>query len=301
MRKALAFVVTLTFMTAGAAVAQERAIRDAEHKWNDYHWSMSGSAITPPVHDNVDSRWDSYFNVAMSDWNSSAVIDSPYGSAYGPISATKRCTSETGKIEVCNDRYGRTGWLGIAGISVSGGHITKGYTKLNDTYFDTEKYNKPAWRAFVMCQEIGHDYGLGHVNENFDDPNTGSCMDYTSDPSGKEGTNGTLSNEHPNKHDYDMLSEMYSHKHASSLPMMSASARGPRAITVDELLAGADQWGTPVSFDGNGRPNVFVLRTITPNHGDHNDGEISQITHVLWAPVDPFDYEGVAPRTPNFN
>jgi hypothetical protein len=56
-----------------------------------------------------------------------------------------------------------------------------------------------------MCQEIAHDFGLDHQDENFNNPNLGTCMDYTSDP------DGPPSNEHPNQHDYDQLESSYSH------------------------------------------------------------------------------------------
>lgn len=268
----------------------------AGHSWSTYHWKKGTGQIAPPVHDNVDSKWDSYFTVAAADWNDSLVIESPFGSAYGPISAVKRCSSATGKIEVCNARYGQTGWLGIAGISLSGGHIVKGYTKLNDTYFDTAKYNTPAWRRMVMCQEIGHDYGLGHVNETFDDPNTGSCMDYTNDPSRNDGA-GT--NEYPNAHDYDQLELMYGHTDSASVVVafseMTSDATRPK--TLEEIYFKADQWGTPIAFDGNGKPNVFRLK-VGANHEGH-DEEI--LTHVFWAPEDPFQDRPGTPGRPGNN
>jgi hypothetical protein len=262
----------------------------AGHAWGTYHWSKPGSQVTAPVHNNVTSVWDSYLDRAMTDWNASSVIQSPYGASYGPISNVKRCSSATGKIEVCNAKYGANGWLGIAGISISGGHIVKGYTKLNDTYFNTATYNTPAWRRMVTCQEVGHDYGLAHVNETFTDPNTGSCMDYTNDPSGTAGTNGNLSNEYPNSHDYSMLESIYNHTNAESLPFDEMRADATRPTTIVEFMAKADQWGEPIAFDAEGRPTTFFLRT-GPNHGgeDHGNGEIID---VFWAPYDPFD-EGV--------
>ena len=57
----------------------------------------------------------------------------------------------------------------------------------------------------MICQEIAHDFGLDHQDENFSNPNLGTCMDYTSDPEGPP------SNEHPNQHDYDQLESIYSH------------------------------------------------------------------------------------------
>jgi hypothetical protein len=140
---------------------------------------------------------------AISDWNPSRVLDltKVTGQAKG-----KNCRPTSGRIEVCNARYGSNGWLGIANIWVTGGtHITQGTTRLNDTYFEQPQYNTPAWRRLVMCQEIAHDFGLDHQDENFGNSNLGSCMDYTSDP------DGPPSNEHPNAHDFDQLESIYAH------------------------------------------------------------------------------------------
>jgi hypothetical protein len=255
------------------------------HAWGTYHWrKTSTAALNIPIHDNVTSQWDSYLSTANADWNQSVVFNNTLLNN-SPLSTAKRCTSATGKIEVCNATYGNNGWLGIAGISLSGGHIVKGYTKLNDTYFNTAKYNTYSWRMMVACQEIGHDFGLGHVNETFTDLNTGSCMDYTNDPSGKAGTNGSLANEHPNAHDYTMLETIYAHLDAaSSLPFNDITADATRPRSVEEILFDAGQWGTPVAFDSNGRPNVFKL-VVTPDHeGGHGKTEM---THVFWAPEEP--------------
>jgi hypothetical protein len=270
-------------------------VTSQSHAWGSYHWSRSGAEITPPIHDNVNSVWDSYLDRSISDWNQSRYINS--AQVESALSTAKRCTSATGKIEVCNAAYGQNGWLGIAGISLSGGHIIKGYTKLNDTYFAMAKYNTYSWRMMVACQEVGHNFGLGHVNETFTDTNTGSCMDYTNDPSGKAGTNGSLANEHPNSHDYSMLESIYSHTHAAAAPGIDSavSAFAERTMSVEELLAGADQWGAPMHYDGNGRPDVFAMHTGSDEHGNDR----VEITHVLWAPEGPLsDRNGLnLPRT----
>jgi len=54
----------------------------------------------------------------------------------------------------------------------------------------------------VMCQEVGHNFGLGHQDEDFYNPNLNTCMDYTSDPS---------TNTMPNAHDYEQLVLIYDH------------------------------------------------------------------------------------------
>lgn len=244
----------------------------ANHSWGSYHWARSSNPIALKLGDNVDSRWDSYLAGAASDWNASSVLNV---SLTAGSTSTKRCTPDTGEIEVCNDRYGRTGWLGIAGIYASGSHITRAYTKLNDTYFDTATYNKPAWRAMVTCQEVGHDFGLDHQDENFNNANLGTCMDYTNDPS---------SNQHPNAHDYEQLETMYGHLDgAASLPFDGLAASMKRPPTMGEILADAGQWGEPVHFDGAGRPDLFVLVL-----GADHEGNVHKLfTHVLWAPIEP--------------
>ncbi|HEX8027664.1 MAG TPA: hypothetical protein VF491_04340, partial [Vicinamibacterales bacterium] len=176
---AIALLVTI----AGASTLM------ATHSWGNYHWARTANPFTLKAGDNVDSNWEAYLDQAIADWNVSSVLDVQ---RVAGGSNPKNCRPTSGRIEVCNSKYGNTGWLGIAQIWASGSHITQAVTKVNDTYFNTAKYNTPAWRSLVMCQEIAHDFGLDHQDEVFDNQNLGSCMDYTSNPIG---------NEHPNAHD----------------------------------------------------------------------------------------------------
>jgi hypothetical protein len=256
----------------------------ANHGWSNYHWAKPGSSVAPPVVMNLTGSWPDYAARVMSDWNASQVIDSPW--SFGAISSRKRCTSTTGKIEVCNNTYGQNGWLGIAGISVSGGHIVKGYTKLNDTYYNMAQYNTPAWRQMVFCQEVGHDYGLGHQNEIFNNVNVGSCMDYTNAPQGGvvNGFNYGPANLYPNAHDYDQLLTQYNHSDLVQLPFDEMVKDATRPTTVEEFMNKAEQWGEPVAFDPEGRPTTFI-RKIAPEHGK----EGHEVTDIFWAPEDPFE------------
>jgi hypothetical protein len=254
------------------------------HAWGNYHWPKAATGeVTVPVTMNISGQWPSYASRVMADWNSSNEINSPW--SFGAISSTKRCTSAAGQIEVCNNTYGQNGWLGIAGISISGSHITKGYTKLNDSYYNTAQYNTPAWRQMVFCQEVGHDYGLGHQNEIFNNVNVGSCMDYTNAPQGGivNGFNYGAANLYPNAHDYAQLVTIYSHSD-STLPFDAMTADATRPRKLEEALADAGQWGTPIAFDAEGMPTTFFLKTGT-NHDGHEEGNL---IHVFWAPIDPF-------------
>jgi hypothetical protein len=139
---------------------------------------------------------------------------------------------------------------------------------MNDTYFDTAPYNTPAWHRLVMCQEIAHDFGLDHQDENFNNRNLGTCMDYTSDP------DGPPSNEHPNQHDYDELDIIYAHLDgtttvgAATLPKTMPPAMGQ--IDFDT----PNQWGQLKRSLANGRVQEFEL--------DFANGH-KVLTRVFWA------------------
>ena len=228
----------------------------ATHSWNGYHWIRTTAELTRPVGDNVDGTWDSYLRTASADWNKSTVINSPLVAG---STTPRKCAAVAGTIQVCNAAYGRTGWLGIASISLSGGHISQGTTKLNDTYFAMAQYNNPSERALVTCQEIGHDYGLGHQDEDFATDNTNSCMDYTNLPAG---------NEHPDAHDYQELTLVYNHLESGFAALSGQASSG--AATGDTPA----EWGRPVHFQRDGRPNVFER--------DEGAGR-KTVTHVFWA------------------
>lgn len=245
-------------LVLGTAVAALAVPALATHSWGGYHWARTSNAeLAIAVGDNVDSRWDAYLQGAVNDWNKSTVIQSPLVAG---STNPKNCKAVAGTIQVCNSSYGRTGWLGIASISLSGGHISQGTTKLNDTYFNSATYNTPAWRAMVTCQEIGHDYGLDHQDEDFNNPNLGTCMDYTNDPS---------TNQHPNAHDYDELLTIYNHVDSA----MAVGGRGNGAAGMDTGDT-PKEWGRPVDFDKQGRPIEFV-RVDSPNQ--------KTVTFVFWA------------------
>lgn len=264
----------------------------ASHKWADYHWQKGSGALTVPVGDNVDSKWDAYLQQAMNGgpytnggngdgWNDvTGIIDSPIVAGR---SNPKNCKAVAGTIQVCNSRYGNTQWLGIASIWLSGGHISQGTTKLNDTYFNTPSYNTPAWRRLVTCQEVGHDYGLGHTNEIFTNTNDGTCMDYTNAPAGGTlgGFNYGASNEYINQHDKDMLATIYGHSHQAATDFgertrgkaPANSNAGGFSAAESEPGDSPSQWGRAIHHDGKGRPDVFEL--------DLGNGK-KKITHVFW-------------------
>lgn len=250
----------------------------AKHSWSNYHWSRT-STLSIKVAKNVSTAWDSQFNYATNDWTQAGSIDliKVTGSA-----DRAQCPATYGRVEACSYAYGKTGWLGLGQVWTSDGHIVQGTVKLNDTYFADPRYNTAAWRRFVVCQELGHTLGLDHQDINTSNPNLGSCMDYTSDPTGTLGTNGTLNNKRPNKHDYDQLALIYQHKDSSQLSSTTTSsgtsaAAPPAGDRRQTLRAGSGitqgEWGRAIARDARGRGRVFVR--------DLSAG-VEVVTFVLW-------------------
>jgi hypothetical protein len=247
--------VSLFGIAAIAVSLLAPGLASANHSWGGYHWARTANPFTLKLGDNLTSTWKPFLGTTSSDWSQSTVLDTTVvaGSATG-----RNCKATTGRVQVCNGAYGNNGWLGIASISVTGGvHITKGSVRLNDTYFNTATYNSSAWRNLVMCQEVGHTFGLDHQDETFDNANLGTCMDYTNSP----GTN-----QHPNKHDYDELVTIYSH--LDSTTTVGAIAPGGSSA------ADASDWGQLVRTSQGGRLSTFVK--------DLGAGELV-VTFVIWA------------------
>jgi hypothetical protein len=181
--------------TYGAAVS-------ANHAWGNYHWARTTASFDLRVINSTTPEWDTYVTAAIQNWSQSAVLDMVEDPNGDTSSKTRRsCSAPDGQVRICNLAYGYNGWLGIAGISIdANGHIIRGYTKLNDSYFSSAYYNTPSWKQSVTCQELGHDVGLGHQDEDFDNQTLLSCMDYQDPPY-----------EWANKHDFDQLETIYNH------------------------------------------------------------------------------------------
>ncbi|MEO8349615.1 MAG: hypothetical protein ABI610_11940, partial [Acidobacteriota bacterium] len=246
------------------------------HSWGGYHWARTSNPFTLKLGDNVSSVWDPILATTSSDWTQSTVLNTTIvaGSAN-----PKNCRPTTGRVEVCNSTYGNNGWLGLAQIWITGGvHITQGVVKNNDTYFNTAKYNTTAWRNLVMCQEVGHTLGLDHQDETFDNPNLGTCMDYTNDPS---------TNQHPNQHDYNQLVTIYSHLDSSTTVGQIAGPGNGQGNG-----QGAEHAAPPamndMDFEGPGQWGRLVreARHTATYELDFGRGN-KVVTFVIWADEDP--------------
>lgn len=229
----------------------------ASHAWGNYHWERSSNPITLAVIDSMTPDWDDNLDSAIADWDQSSVLNLVEEAGGDDARTRNRCSAVRGKLHSCNYTYGNNGWLGLAQIWVKGSHISQGVAKMNDTYFASPSYDETA-RTHVVCQEIGHLFGLGHQDESGADLNT--CMDY----------DNQLSNPHPNQHDYEMLETIYEH-----LDSGGGGKPGGKPNGFDNAnLHAQEAWGIRVHESANGRSALFVR--------DFGNG-YKIFTFVVWA------------------
>ena len=256
-----AFMFLIVASTILALVAFPSAAY-ANHSWGGYHWARTTNPFTIKLGDNVSGTWDSMLRTASTDWSKSNVMDT---TVVAGGARPKNCRPTAGRVEVCNASYGNTGWLGVAQIWITGGvHITQGTVKNNDYYFgnSTYQYNNTAEMQHVICQEIGHTFGLDHQDESGISLNT--CMDYYHNTSASD-TKST----HPNQHDYDELATIYSH-----LDSFTTIGSAPASIPSEMIngdFSSPNSWGKLVSSEKG-------ASTYVRDFGNGNQ----VVTYVIW-------------------
>lgn len=255
---------------------------NASHSWGKNHWDLSTAdteAEPLKLGDNLTTLpWTDSLNAASDDWNDSVLKTEVTA---GMNSDPMNCEPTLDRVEACNAEYGDNGWLGIAQIWVYRGrssHIAQGVVMFNDTYFNFSPYNSQPWRDFVMCQEVGHTLGLDHQDENFSNPNLGTCMDYTSDPDGTISDPDQLDNRYPNQHDYDEMMAIYAHLNETDSGGGPGKGGGngkgkPSGVGANIDLKNPSAWGQAIKQDARGYNSVFER--------DLGNGQVL-ITYVIW-------------------
>ncbi len=250
------FLAALAGATLVAAAAVGTA--SAGHSWGNYHWARTANPFTIQLGDNLSESWKDNLAWASSDWTRATVLDTRVvaGQARG------KCRPTAGRAEVCNGNYGFNGWLGLAQIWINGSHITQATTKVNDTYLSSSSYSETN-RQHVMCQEIGHDFGLGHQDESGADLNT--CMDYSN----------ALDNPSPDQHDYDQLGTIYnSHLDSTTTIAVGAAGSDAKPERVDRVDRISDSEVTEHFADGTKKiTHVFWAVPGAARNHDHDHGE----------------------------
>ena len=253
-KKSSFHILILVLVLALAAFPYSSA--SATHSWGNYHWARTANPFTIKVIDSMTTDWDDNLNTAIADWNQSTVMNVVKDVGDSSQNTRKRCRPVSGKVRSCNANYGFNGWLGLAQIWITGGvHIYQGTAKMNDSYLSSgyTETNK----QHVICQEIGHSWGLGHQDESGADLNT--CMDYAN----------ALDNPHPNQHDYQQLETIYN----SHLDSSTTIASMPPGFANADVHA-QENWGEKVQESADGRSAIFMR--------DFGDGNLIY-TFVFWA------------------
>jgi hypothetical protein len=149
--------------------------------WNggDLVWENDGNGLSLTLINSLTNDWDPFFSEVLKDWNASPALS---------LSARIRkfdvnpCGHRNGALRVCNGDYGKTGWKGVNEAiyytsEIDGkNYIVSSVATMND-YYLAGKSNVE--KQYVMCHELGHGLGLDHRDEAMDNPDLGSCMDYT--------------------------------------------------------------------------------------------------------------------------
>lgn len=274
---------TLPFLTAlPLALVLLAAPAQANNSWANWHWARAANPVTLPVlNSTTDARtplggqnWPLLLSRAASDWSASSVLDL----AVQPQTAVDVVTQQTcpfalNAIRVCNVFNPDVTWLGLATVlpaDTSGsGHVLAATAQMNDTWFSTPLYSQVNAQQ-VMCQEVGHTFGLDHQDDTGADLNT--CMDYAT----------ALDNPSPNAHDYQQLSTIYAHLDGATSARSSTvgrrSVKGGRAAGRATGGWSPDALGYSASYHGSGQhgqphANTYVTR----------EGGLRIVRYVLWA------------------
>ncbi|MDQ3766474.1 MAG: hypothetical protein M3346_03915 [Actinomycetota bacterium] len=241
-----ALVALLTFATLAPA--------GANHSWEDFHWARATNPISLEIVDSMTGEWDTYLPLVNADWNASSVINTTLVAGSTAYADRILCLPVAGKIRACNAENPDVTWLGLARVWLSGNHITQATTQVNDFWFNTDLYNDPSAKRHVLCQEIGHDFGLDHT---YVEP---SCMDDINglfDPAFVD----------PGPHDYAQLETIYTHLDTGD-GGGGGGCKGKKCQGSQSIL-GHDH----VGHDHGGKVSTEIVR----------NGDVTVITFIHWA------------------
>ncbi len=269
-------------LVAVAVSATLVSAASANHSWGGYHWATGGAGFSLTLGGNLTSDgttgWPALLGSASSQWSSSDVLKTSIVTGNDPGRLSRKCSPTSGRDEICNYNYGNNGWLGLAQIWLSNGHIVQGTVKVNDTYLgagSSYAYNNANERQHVICQEVGHTFGLDHQDTS--GASYGTCMDYYHNSAGD--TTSTA----PDQGDYDELDCIYNvGKSGQTIRYAGDATHHAHSCTGTGhndgfTTVGAAGFSTAADeIPSWANPNESVYVTHLPNG-------LTQITYVRWA------------------
>ena len=160
-------------------------------------WPNSGKGLQLEILNACDDTWETEFTKAILDWDNGE--PDALTLTTERVAVEPACSQKDDVMKVCNDNYGKTGWLGINELLTNTltGIIQSSVAKMNEYYLKDASFDE---RLYTMCHEVGHGFGLPHTDENFINFDKGDCLDYTNTPS---------NNLDPGKVNFDKLLEAY--------------------------------------------------------------------------------------------
>lgn len=163
---------------------------------NAPHWPENGNGLRVMIINALTPEWHNSFDLAVEDWNSGQPDAIEITKEMGTYD--ENCEAPDGKVIVCNGDYGDSKWRGVNEAMLNPrGKIVSSTARMNEYYLFNMR--EGAWQ-YTLCHEIGHSLGLGHTDENFDNPDLGNCMDYT---------DNLNANKHPDESNYEKLLSIY--------------------------------------------------------------------------------------------
>lgn len=185
--------------------------------FNGARWDTNGRGLDLQLGDELSGDWDNYLRGASKQWSKSKVVDTKVANSAGGCQMTR------GRVEVCNGRYPRENWLGLAIADLDGNRtIFQATVIMNDFYFDQPNFDRADAKRHTMCHEVGHSLGLDHRTNK-------GCMN------DREVFGRAYDS--PSKADYERLEDLYGRRGRSAATSNTDADRAATADTATPPIA----------------------------------------------------------------
>jgi len=222
-------------------------------------WHNRGNGLQLTLVNGLTSDWYPYFSNAVNDWNACPALDL----STNTIEPAQVCNPISGQMKVCNAEYGFTSWTGLNEVYFegNGAYIVSSVAKMNESYLRRSSKEE---KQYVMCHEMGHGFGLPHRDESTNNPDLGTCLDYTRTPA---------NNMQPDEIDFSHLIEIYGQRRGRKMPSLR-SRKEEDVSRFERIVSKKRHYKEGRLLHRSGRQEVYES-----NLG----GDIRMITTVLLA------------------